>query len=551
MVAALNPLRLRRYLWQVAAATFLVAVCPILVVWWLRTSGTIGNAPVGMALAIGLSLGASYVGSAFWETRTNSGDLLFGELMVWGFIRRWRNDRRLASALQTLGTMNDAQKRVTDGLSAEAQAKALEQLGAALEATDRYTQGHSRRVARNAWMLARRMGLGREEVARIRTAAAVHDVGKLKTPTSVLRKRGPLTDDEFKVIKRHPVDGARMAAVLGDAELTSIVRHHHERLDGTGYPSGLSGEAIPLGARIIAVADTFDAITSARPYRPARSHKKAIDILKFEAGVQLDPSVVRAFCGVYAGRRPLALWASMTSLPTQVFSWIGGGVAGVATAAQVAAVAAVAAVGAATIARPATQPHPKQIVSTKAVAANRQVQLGLVAARGPAVAGRQQGPGLGHGTRRRPVVPGTPVGGGSRTALSSASSSGAGISSQPSGSASTGSGYDHSPGSESKGGGKPEESKGKSEEAKVKSEEAKGKVKSEEAKGKVKSEEAKGKGKSEEAKGKSEEAKGGGKSEEAKGGGKSEEAKGKSEEAKGKGKSEEAKGKSEEAKGKG
>jgi hypothetical protein len=495
MVAALNPVRLRRYLWQVAAATFLVAVCPILVVWWLRTSGTIGTAPLGMAVAIGLSLGASYVGSAFWETRTSSGDLLFGELMVWGFIRRWRNDRRLASALQMLGPMNEAQKRVTDGLSAEAQAKALEQLGAALEATDPYSHGHSRRVARNAWMLARRMGLGREEVARIRTAAEVHDVGKLETPMSVLRKRGPLTDDEFKVIKRHPVDGARMAAVLGDAELTSIVRHHHERLDGTGYPSGLSGEAIPLGSRIIAVADTFDAITSARPYRPARSHKKAIDILKFEAGVQLDPSVVRAFCGVYAGRRPLALWASMTSLPTQVFSWIGGGVAGVATAAQVAAVAAVAAVGTATIAGPATQPHPKQIVSTKAVAANRQVHLGLVfAARGPAVAGRQQGPGPGHGTRRRPVVPGTPVGGGSRTALSSASSSGAGISSQPSGSATTGSGYEHSPGSESRGGGKPEEAKGggKSEEAKGKSEEAKGK--SEEAKGGGKSEEAKGKG---------------------------------------------------------
>ena len=485
MLAALDPVRLRRYLWQVAAATFLVAVCPILVVWWLRASGTIGTAPLGMALAIGLSLGASYVGSAFWEKRTSSSDLLFGELMVWGFIRRWRNDRRLASAVQLLGRMNEAQKRLTDGLSAEAQAKALEQLGAALEATDLNTHGHSRRVARNSWLIATRMGLGREEVARIRTAAAVHDVGKLETPTSVLRKRGPLTDGEFEVVKRHPVDGARMVAVLGDAELTSIVRHHHERIDGTGYPSGLSGKAIPLGARIIAVADTFDAITSARPYRPARSHKKAIDILKFEAGVQLDPSVVRAFCGVYSGRRVLALWASMTSLPAQVFSWIGGGVAGVATAAQVAAVAAVAAVGTATIAQPATQPHPKQIVSTKAVAANRQVHLGLVfAARGPAVAGRQQRPGSSHGTHRRPVVPGTPVGGGSRTALSSASSSGAGISSQPSGSATTGSGYEHSPGSESKGGSKPEEAKGgtKPEEAKGKPEGAKGKP--EEAKGK-------------------------------------------------------------------
>jgi HD-GYP domain-containing protein (c-di-GMP phosphodiesterase class II) len=88
-----------------------------------------------------------------------------------------------------------------------------------------------------------------------------------KCPASVLRKPGRLTDAEFDVVKRHPVDGARMAAVLGDEELTSIVRHHHERLDGTGYPSGLSGERIPIGSRIIAVADTFDAITSARPYR--------------------------------------------------------------------------------------------------------------------------------------------------------------------------------------------------------------------------------------------------------------------------------------------
>jgi len=95
----LNAVRLARYLWQVAAATFLVAVCPVLAVWWLRTSGTIDTAPVGMIFAIGLSLGASYVGGAFWETRTSSGDLLFGELMVWGFVRRWLNERRLAAPL--------------------------------------------------------------------------------------------------------------------------------------------------------------------------------------------------------------------------------------------------------------------------------------------------------------------------------------------------------------------------------------------------------------------------------------------------------------------
>jgi putative nucleotidyltransferase with HDIG domain len=336
-------LRLRRYLWQVAAATFLVAVCPVLIVWWLRASGVLSSVLPGMLVAMCLSLGASRVGRAFWETRAGSGDLLFGELMAWGFARRWRNERRLASALKLLGSMNQAQRGVAGGLSAESQAKALERLSAALEARDPNTHGHSRRVARHAWMIARRMGVPREDVARIRTAAAVHDVGKIQTPTSILRKRASLTDEEFEVMKRHPVEGARMTEVLGDTELTSIVRHHHERLDGTGYPGRLSTPDIPLGARIIAVADTFDAITSPRPYRRPRPHHAAMDILKQEAGTQLDPAVVRAFCGLYCGRRSLlALWASVTSLPGQAFSSVGGGVANVATAAKVLAVAAVA-----------------------------------------------------------------------------------------------------------------------------------------------------------------------------------------------------------------
>jgi HD-GYP domain-containing protein (c-di-GMP phosphodiesterase class II) len=96
------------------------------------------------------------------------------------------------------------------------------------------------------------------------------------------------------VIKLHPAEGADMTVVLDDPQLTAIVRHHHERLDGTGYPDRLSGEAIPLGARIIAVADTFDAITSTRPYRGAAPHKRALEILRQESGAQLDPDAVRA-----------------------------------------------------------------------------------------------------------------------------------------------------------------------------------------------------------------------------------------------------------------
>jgi hypothetical protein len=288
------------------------------------------------------------VGQLLWEKRTGSADLLFSELMIWGYLRRWRNQRRLASAVDTLGSMSEGPPDSIDRLSTRDQAKLLERLVAGMETRDPYLHGHSRRVARHSWMIARRMGLARAEVARIRTAAAIHDVGKIDTPKAILHKAGPLTIEEYEVIKRHPDDGARMSTVLGDAALTAIVRDHHERLDGSGYPNGLSGEAIPLGARIIAVADTFDAITSVRPYRPAGPHKKAIDILKNEAGTKLDPDAVRAFCRHYAGRGPLALWSSLTGLPARVASWLASSAASVASVAKVVAIAALVGGAAAT-----------------------------------------------------------------------------------------------------------------------------------------------------------------------------------------------------------
>ncbi len=189
-------------------------------------------------------------------------------------------------------------------------------------------------------MIARGLGLPSDQVARIRAAAAVHDVGKLLTPKAILNKPGRLTDAEFDVIKRHPVDGAEMVAALGDHELTQIVRHHHERLDGAGYPNRLAGEQIPLGARIIAVADTFDAITSARAYRAAARHQKAIDILRAEAGSQLDPEAVRAFIAYYDGTRPTAVWALVTAGARHVVSCLSGDPAAAATAVRGPAVAA-------------------------------------------------------------------------------------------------------------------------------------------------------------------------------------------------------------------
>ena len=168
------------------------------------------------------------------------------------------------------------------------------------------------------------MGLSAAEVAKVRTAAAMHDVGKLHTPRSILNKPGRLTDSEFALIKRHPVDGAVMAGGIGDPEITAMIRHHHERLDGHGYPDGLAGEDIPLGARIIAVADTFDAITSNRTYRRASHHKRALDVLSSEAGKQLDGDAVAAFRGYYRGQRTVALSAFVASAPQRFLSWLGG-----------------------------------------------------------------------------------------------------------------------------------------------------------------------------------------------------------------------------------
>jgi putative nucleotidyltransferase with HDIG domain len=171
----------------------------------------------------------------------------------------------------------------------------LEQLARRLEVRVPGMRGHSRRVAVYAALTAKRMGLDNEQVGRVRRAAAIHDIGKVEVPAEMLNRSGPVGDEEFARIQAHATAGARIVSVLGDAELTAIVRHHHERWDGEGYPDHLGGAEIPLGARIVAVADTFDAVTTTRPYRPALEHGAALDLLEREAGGHLDPRVVAAF----------------------------------------------------------------------------------------------------------------------------------------------------------------------------------------------------------------------------------------------------------------
>lgn len=173
---------------------------------------------------------------------------------------------------------------------------AITALANALEAKDIYSSGHSQRVAETSVAIARELGLPQDGIEKIRLAGLIHDIGKIGVRESVLNKQGILSDEEFRHVKCHCKIGEHiLAPVMGDEEILKVVRHHHERYDGTGYPDRLSGEQIPVGARILAVSDTFDAMTSERPYRPAMSAEAACAEIKRCEGTQFDPEVADAF----------------------------------------------------------------------------------------------------------------------------------------------------------------------------------------------------------------------------------------------------------------
>jgi HD-GYP domain-containing protein (c-di-GMP phosphodiesterase class II) len=162
-------------------------------------------------------------------------------------------------------------------------------LANALEAKDVYTRGHSERVAALARRIALGAGVPPAAADVIAQAGLLHDLGKIGIPEGVLRKPGPLSDEEWGLMRRHPIVGAQIVAPLEFfAEGAVIVRHHHERHDGSGYPDGLRGELIPLGARIVAVADVYDALTSDRAYRPRLARPEAVRRLDAAAGQTLD-----------------------------------------------------------------------------------------------------------------------------------------------------------------------------------------------------------------------------------------------------------------------
>jgi HD-GYP domain-containing protein (c-di-GMP phosphodiesterase class II) len=173
---------------------------------------------------------------------------------------------------------------------------ALKALVAALDAREHQTEQHSHRDADLAHRIGRQLRLDSWSLTVLREAAVLHDVGKIGVPDHVLLKPGPLTDEERRIMQRHAEMGHEiLIAATHLREVAELVYAHHERFDGTGYPRGLAGEAIPFGARIFAVADVYDALTNDRPYRNAMSHSEAVQLVCGQSGCAFDPAVVSAF----------------------------------------------------------------------------------------------------------------------------------------------------------------------------------------------------------------------------------------------------------------
>jgi diguanylate cyclase (GGDEF)-like protein len=186
-------------------------------------------------------------------------------------------------------------RRVASGVDRVARFRAAASLARAVDSRDAYTGSHSERVASHASQIAEQLGLPADEIELTRLAGSLHDLGKLAIPEEILRKPAALSDAERLVLERHPQIGYRMLESLGVDPIADWVLHHHERWDGHGYPDGLAAEEIPLGARIIFVADAFDAMTSDRLYRAALTFEEAVAEVERCSGTQFDPEVVAAF----------------------------------------------------------------------------------------------------------------------------------------------------------------------------------------------------------------------------------------------------------------
>ena len=212
--------------------------------------------------------------------------------------------QHIQSAMDRRMQTNNDERRLRDADLAELKAflTGVQALVNSLETKDQYTRDHSKKVAQIALMMAREIpGMNNDRMREIRIGAWLHDIGKIGIPLTILHKEGPLNAEEWDEVKKHTIYGARILEPLSKhyPEVQRIVRHEHERWDGKGYPDGIAGTDIPLGSRLIMIADTYDAICSTRPYRAAMTREDALKVIQEGSGTQFDPSLVPVFEKTY------------------------------------------------------------------------------------------------------------------------------------------------------------------------------------------------------------------------------------------------------------
>jgi putative nucleotidyltransferase with HDIG domain len=283
----------------------LIAVSLGLTLAIAQSTGTICSSPwstalVGLALSVGLSFSIAGLRAASWKDLRNA---VFESERTGKFTPNFPVNSALPEVNRLAAALNGAARSIL--LSQEdldrAYLQFVETMAQALDARDPYTAGHSLRVAVYSHALAEEMGLSSGECDTIRIAAQLHDIGKIGIPDEVLQKPGRLTPEEYGLIKLHPQIGRRILEKVGRFEgLLTVVELHHENHDGTGYPYGIAGNMVPMEARIVHVADAFDAMTTTRSYRSALNLPAAIQEIERNIGGQFDPAVARAFLRLIA-----------------------------------------------------------------------------------------------------------------------------------------------------------------------------------------------------------------------------------------------------------
>ncbi len=252
-------------------------------------------------------------GTRLWERHPLSSIFSFGDLMLWNWLARHRAEVRLVRNTQLLGfDRTGAYQGDAIAQDKSDRLELLAEIADALDAKSSYTVDHTDRVERLAHDMGAALGLSKEHLKKLSTAAFLHDVGNIRIPEHILRKPEALTEEDKRTIESHALLGAMMAYEVVTRDVADGILHHHERWDGNGYPNGKAGADIPAYARIISVAEAYDAMTSTRPHRHSLAPGAALQMLEQEAGTAFDPLVVEALKVVVP--KPLAVFDKMPTL---------------------------------------------------------------------------------------------------------------------------------------------------------------------------------------------------------------------------------------------